>query len=63
MSAVVLMVALWLPAEVILFTSRMPFCTSVGISARMAGRCVLRIAQLVQPPLLVLELFMFLVSP
>ena len=57
------MVALWLPAEVSLFTSRMPFCTSVGISARMAGRCVLRMAQLVQPPLLVLELFMFLVSP
>ena len=30
-------------------------------SDRMAGRCVFRIAQLVQPPLLVLELFMFLV--
>ena len=57
------MVALWLPAEVSLFTSRMPFCTSVGISARMAGRCVLRMAQLVQLPLLVLELFIFLVSP
>lgn len=63
MSDTVSIVELAPPTDAFLLTSRMPFCTSVGISARMASRCVLRMAQLVQPPLFVLELFMFLVSP
>ena len=59
LSLVVWMLLLWFPALVFFCTSLMAACTSSGIRFRMAGRWVERMAQFVQPPLLVLLLFIW----